>query len=224
MAGALPDQLENTELTGVVLSREELSAHRMADCQATAWRLIACGLNEWEIVDGNLEQLCAWDSRLTNWHVDHCLTDHTTFQQCTLEHWRVHSSFFNNTHLESCQMTDLAAELSSFGQSTFSACRLHGNRLSEVAMIGTCWYDTELIDEQYNFVRFPAAVFINTQFRGCLLKKAIFRRATFINCRFESCDLTDAVFHNAFFTDTEFIDTSLEPVANMEGVTGLELS
>jgi uncharacterized protein YjbI with pentapeptide repeats len=95
--------------------------------------------------------------------------------------------------------------------------------MSEVSFIGTTWSGCRLENEDYFFVRFPSAVFVDTVFSHCMLRKAIFRRANFINCRFESCQLPEAVFENARFENTIFEDTDIHQAANLNGVVGVEL-
>ena len=80
----------------------------------------------------------------------------------------------------------------------------------------------EFRDEDHYFVRFPYALFVNTRFVDCSLRKAIFRRATFVGCVFENCRLGQSVFVNASFQDTQFVGTDLKHAVNMEGVKELE--
>ena len=90
-------------------------------------------------------------------------------------------------------------------------------------MIGTNWRYCVLKGEQYDFVRFPSSVFIDTKFINCVMRKAIFRKATFIRCHFDSCQLPDCVFDRAHFIETTFEKTDLREAANLNGVKGLSL-
>ena len=133
------------------------------------------------------------------------------------------SSFWNGSRFVDCELQGVASELSEFGLSVFEGTKLCQTRMSEVSFIGTVWRDCEFVGEHYNFVRFPSALFVNTRFVDCLLRKVIFRRARFVNCRFESCRLPESVFHNAEFTDTVFEGTDIHEAANLDGVKGVEL-
>ncbi len=224
MKSILPDHLENQDVTGVAFSGQSLGPLQARRADLSFWRLQDSSLADCELVDCRWNGIRGSHSDWTNVTLDHCLMQAGDWRDCTLRHLRLQTTFATEGRFTRCRLEQCTGELSSLGLSVFENCTLCENRFSEVALIGSSWYDCQWHGEHYKFVRFPSSLFINTQFVNCTFQKAIFRCATFINCRFESCTLHESVFHRAKFTNTEFVDTPLDQAANLNGVEGLDLT
>ena len=180
--------------------------------------LIGSTIQSFKLCEGRCRYQRAQDTRFQNFSIDHVLCDKGYYQDCYWEDLQVRNSFLTESHFSGCKFEKTVGELSTFGLSTLYDCELRGSRFSEVSFSGSWWNACRFEQEDYFFVRFPSSVFIDTQFVGCRLQKAIFREATFIRCSFERCTLDDAVFHKARLIDTKWIDTDINQAANLEEV------
>lgn len=195
-------------ISGINLTQEDFSNRR----------LIGSTIQSFSMLDGRCRYLRAQGTRFQKFSIDHVLCDHGYYQDCAWAGLEVRNSFITESHFSGCTFEETIGELSSFGLSVFSDCKIRGSRLSEVSFSGAWWQNCRFEQEDYVFVRFPSSVFIETKFVGCRLQKAIFRAATFIRCSFEKCTLSESVFHKARFIDTKWIDTDIHQASNIKEI------
>ena len=216
-------KLDNEQRTGVWLLDTVFEPVQARQSDLSAWRISNTQLNSLDVDDCKLSHWRADAASYNDLTCEHCLCEHGHYVNCRFENSSLKSCFWTESHFAGCELHNTVGELTSFGLSSFERTTLIGSRLSEVAFIGSFWHDCEFRDEQYDFVRFPCSLFVNTRFINCTLRKVIFRKARFINCRFESCTLPESIFHNAELTNTVFEKTDLHEAANLDGIKGIEL-
>ena len=215
--------INNQQLFHQLVIDRHLNNISVTDSDISDGRLISADIQAMKLIETTFNYCRADDCRFRNLSLDHCLAQHGFYHKCHFVDFSAHSSFLTGTSFVDCLLENTVSELNSFGLCVFENSLFANSRMSEVSFIASLWRNCELRDESYNFVRFPSAVFTDTRFVGCKLRKVIFRRARFIRCRFENCQLPEAVFHNAEFTDTVFENTDIYSAANLEGVKGLDL-
>ncbi|OQY98917.1 MAG: hypothetical protein B6D35_10725 [Candidatus Brocadia sp. UTAMX2] len=209
---------ENQHQDKTIFIQETVSGINLTQEDFSNRRLIGSTVQSFTMQDGRRRYLRAQGTRFQNFSVDHVLCDQGHYQDCSWTGLEVRNSFLTGSHFFGCTFEATRGELSSFGLSVFSGCKLRGSRLREVSLSGTWWQGCRFEEEDYFFVRCPSSIFLETTFVGCRLQKAIFRAATFIRCTFERCTLNESVFHKARFIDTKWIDTDIQQAADLERV------
>ena len=205
--------LQNQSLKDQTHANQDLSTCRWLDSTIEALTLNGCLFSQ------------GWASRckFNRLNLDHTRAEHSYYADCDFQTIIAQTCFFTASHFANCTFDKTRSELSTFGLCCFDNTQWRQSKMSEVSFAGIVCRACEFRDEDYFFVRFPSALFVDTVFANCSLKKAIFRRATFIQCRFENCQLPDAVFHNADFIKTTFYQTDIRQAANIDGANGLDL-
>ncbi len=201
-----------------IFIQETISGMNLKQGDFSNRRLIDSTIQSFTLREGRCRYLRAQGTRFQNFSIDHVMGDQGHYQDCAWVNLEIRNSFLTGSHFSGCTFEATMGELSSFGLSAFSDCKLQGSRLSEVSFSGAWWQNCRFEQEDYYFVRFPSSVFLETKFVGCRLQKAIFRAATFIRCSFEKCTLSESVFQKARFIDTKWIDTDIHHAANLEEV------
>lgn len=189
----------NPDLEKRVFIQETITAEGVLE-DFSGRRLLGGVLKSLRFQDGRCRYLRAQDTRLHDVSFDHVLCDAGSFRNCRWEKVHAENSLFTASHFSGCTFEKTAGKLSSFGLSVFSQCRLSESRLSEVSFSGFLWQDCRFEREDYLFVRFPSLVFIDTQFAGCRLQKAIFRAATLFVCNIEQTSLVATLLHSHVLT------------------------
>jgi len=214
---------DDQNAAGRFICNETLQNITARESDFSAWRLVNCSVKSLKLWDGRFNYCRAHNCCLSDMAFDHCLCEHGFYSKCTFDGLWATGSFFTSGYFSECRLNRTLSELNSFGLCVFENTIFKKSRMSEVSFIGTTWRGCRFEGEDYDFVRFPSSVFVDTEFADCLLRKAIFRKAVFINCRFTACRLPEAVFHNARFINTVFEQTDIHEAANLDGVEGLPL-
>lgn len=201
-----------------IFIRETISGINLTQGDFSDRRLIDSTIQSFKLREGRCRYLRAQGTRFQNFSMDHVLCDQGHYQDCAWAHAEVRNSFLTGSNFSGCTFETTMGELSSFGLSVFTDCKIRGSRLSDISFSGTWWQNCWFEQEDYFFVRFPSSVFIDTKFVGCHLQKAIFRATTFIRCTFEKCTLNESVFHKARFVDTKWFDTDIHQAANLKEI------
>lgn len=159
-----------------IFIQETISGTNLMQGDFSNRRLIGSTVQSFKMQDGRCRYLRAQGTRFQNFSIDHVLCDQGNYQDCAWSGLEVRNSFLTGSHFSGCTFEVTMGELSSFGLSFFSDCKLQGSRLSEVSFSGTWWKNCRFEQEDYFLSAFPLRSFLKQGSWDAVCKRSFFGR------------------------------------------------